>query len=90
MSLVPEFELGLWNGWIFLIPYILIFGSFNILLKKLSLIKKESKIGGICRLRLFAWHSEFRVMQVWFCGKVIAKSKVTVWVGDLSCLKANL
>jgi len=42
MSLVPEFELGLWNGWIFLIPYILIFGSFNILLKRLSLIKKES------------------------------------------------
>jgi protein-S-isoprenylcysteine O-methyltransferase Ste14 len=42
MSLVPEFEIGLWNAWIFLVPYLLIFGSFNILLKRLSLIKKES------------------------------------------------
>ena len=42
MSLIPRFELGLWNGWIFIIPYLLIFGFFNILLKRLSLIKKES------------------------------------------------
>jgi len=60
MSLLPEFELGLWNGWIFLIPYILIFGSFNILLKRLSLIKKESPAfwasPSLTRLeRMYAW-----------------------------------
>jgi len=31
MSLIPEFELGLWNGWIFLIPYILVLGSSPLL-----------------------------------------------------------
>jgi protein-S-isoprenylcysteine O-methyltransferase Ste14 len=60
MSLIPEFELGLWNGWIFLMPYILIFGSFNILLKRLSLIKKESPAfwasPSLTRLeRMYAW-----------------------------------
>jgi len=60
LSLIPEFELGLWNGWIFLIPYVLIFGSFNILFKRLSLIKKESPAfwasPSLNRLeRMYAW-----------------------------------
>jgi len=40
MSLVPEFELGLWNGWIFLIPYILVLGS-SPLLKIVSVNMRE-------------------------------------------------
>jgi protein-S-isoprenylcysteine O-methyltransferase Ste14 len=43
MSLIPEFELGLWNAWIFVLPHILIFGS-SPLLKRESLIKKESAL----------------------------------------------
>jgi len=26
MSLIPEFELGLWNAWIFVLPFLLAFG----------------------------------------------------------------
>jgi protein-S-isoprenylcysteine O-methyltransferase Ste14 len=44
MSLIPEFELGLWNAWIFFVPYMLIFGSGRLLLKRESLIKKESAL----------------------------------------------
>jgi hypothetical protein len=28
--------------------------------------------------------------DIWFGGKVIAEPKVTLWVGELSCLKVNL
>jgi protein-S-isoprenylcysteine O-methyltransferase Ste14 len=41
MSLIPEFEIGLWNGWIFVLPYILIFGSVRMLLKRTSLIENR-------------------------------------------------
>jgi protein-S-isoprenylcysteine O-methyltransferase Ste14 len=44
MSLIPEFEIGVWNAWIFLVPYILVFGSSRLLLKRESLIKKESAL----------------------------------------------
>jgi len=59
MSLVPEFELGLWNAWIFLIPYILFFGS-SPLFKRANLIKKESPLlwasPSLTRLeRMYAW-----------------------------------
>jgi phage FluMu protein Com len=31
----------------------------------------------------------FRTLSVWGCGKVIAEPKVTVYVGNLSCLKGK-
>ena len=31
MSLIPEFELGLWNAWIFILSYLLLFVVFGVL-----------------------------------------------------------
>ena len=31
-----------------------------------------------------------RIISFWFCGKVIAEPKVTVWIGELNCLKAKM
>jgi len=44
MSLIPEFELGLLNAWIFIPPYILMVVGLPPLLKRRSLIKKESPL----------------------------------------------
>jgi hypothetical protein len=30
------------------------------------------------------------VASFWFCGKVIAEPKATMWIGEFSCLKARM
>ena len=44
MSLTPAFEIGLWNAWIFIVPYLLMMFGLLPLLKRKSLIKKESPL----------------------------------------------
>ena len=65
MSLVPEFELGLWNGWIFVLSFFSLFIAFKILDhlggKKRSsrpdkppFSAKEEKLYGISQLAIWA------------------------------------
>ena len=61
MSLIPAFEIGLWNAWIFILPYLLMtYGlSFLIVNKKSALFiwppynKKEKKLLRILMVTMF-------------------------------------
>jgi protein-S-isoprenylcysteine O-methyltransferase Ste14 len=37
MSLIPEFELGLWNAWIFVLPYLLMYIVLGVLVRLMGL-----------------------------------------------------
>ena len=58
MSLIPAFELGLWNAWISMLPFFLIFLSGQIVNKEKfedpPLNKKEKKLLYIYMVTLFA------------------------------------
>lgn len=75
MSLVPEFELGLWNGWIFVLPLLLVWLAGLIVNKdkweEAPLNEKEkpiSRLSFVVTLILFIYpiFLPLRINTVWF------------------------
>ena len=83
MSLIPEFELGLWNDWILMLPYFLLFLAGQIINKEKfvdpPLTKKEKKFNYIYTVTLFVSFIypiflPLRLGTIWFYAGLIVYS----------------
>ncbi len=83
MSLTPAFELGVWNAWIFILPYILTIFGLPPLLKRKSLIKKESTFWAspsYTRLeRIYSQLSYVILVVLWLYSIFLPLATGTVW-----------
>jgi protein-S-isoprenylcysteine O-methyltransferase Ste14 len=83
MSLVPEFELGLWNAWILILPFMLIFSviGYRILGERGSggfsgFTKKEKMLGSVGMVIVFVFYAysvflPLKVGSFWFSAGLL-------------------
>jgi len=86
MSLLPAFELGLWNAWIFVLPFVLVWLCFMAVNKeKMETFRtpeKEKKLSAIMQVTLFgSWiYSVFLPLQL---GTSWLYAGVTVYLAGM-------